>query len=110
MELEKLLLVFFTVFLSLISSAILDFSSEMKNGLDFFVFIILVAVLLLNLTRFMVWNKIHSKYNINDSYPLISIFFPSIFFLSIILDQTEVTLSRIIGVFSIVVGIFWVDR
>ena len=105
MNLKGHLLVLLTVLITISTSLILRFAADRYEYIDFFVIIIVISVMVINVIKFILWGLIHKRYQLNKSYPITVLFFPAIFLISYLLGETEPTLTKIIGIVIIVTGL-----
>ena len=101
----KQLLVISTIIISVLSSLLLNFASNLQNKTTYIVLFILGIVLTFNIFKFLLWGYIHRSYRISSSYPLTSLFFPIIFIISLITDEVNFSLYKLYGVLLIISGI-----
>jgi hypothetical protein len=110
MEISKILMVFSTVLVTLFTAILLNYGA--KNSVLFSVsgISIIIVVLGINFIKFKTWGFIYQRYHLNESYPLISFFFPLIYFVAVFNGEAEFELSKTIGVSLIVIGIFVMNK
>lgn len=101
----KHLLVFSTVILTIVSSLLLDYSAEKNEKLNNIVIGILLLVFLINMIKFGIWGWIHKNYDVSKSYPITSIFFPLIFIIAYLKEETGFSLCKILGLLLIILGL-----
>ncbi len=75
----------------------------------FFKFALLAFVLSINGAKFIVWGYIHKHFPLGSSYAMASIFYPTIYLVSILLGTAEVSLSKLFSVTLILVGVIYVS-
>lgn len=109
MEMKRILLVLSTVVITISSSILLDYGAKNYNSL-FISIIFIFLVLGINYLKFRFWGFIHKNYNLSNSYPLTSLFFPLIYIISIIKGQSSFEVSKTVGVLFILIGIFILGR
>ena len=101
----KYILILSTVFLTLSSSLVLDYASELDLELKSAVIGIIGFALLLNVFKFYIWALIHKNFEVTKSYPLTFIFFPLIYLVAYIKGEADLSFSKIVGVFIIIMGL-----
>lgn len=106
---KKILLVFSTVLITVLSSLLLDYGAKKTTAIFVAVFFILLT-LFVNFIKFLLWGKIHKKYDLSNSYPLTSMFFPLIYIIAIIKGQNDFELTKTIGIIFIVAGILFLGN
>jgi len=106
MEIKKVLMVLLTVFITLFTAILLNYSA--KNNLLFSMVGIssIIAVILLNFLKFKIWGYIYKQYHLSESYPLITLFFPLIYLIAILNGEATIEITKVVGVSFILVGIF----
>ena len=102
----KYILVLSTVFLTLSSSFILDFAAELDLKLTNVVLGIIGLAFLLNFFKFLIWSFIHKNFEVTKSYPLTFIFFPLLYLVAYIKGESDLTFTKIFGVFLIILGLY----
>ena len=108
-KLTKQFMVFSTVIITLMTSLILDFTANKLSTINSYVIGVILIVLFLNVLKFSIWNIIHKNFEISKSYPLTSIFFPLIFVIAFFQGNVEISITKVLGVFFIIIGIFTFD-
>lgn len=103
----KILLVFSTVVITLLTALLLNFAAKDITTFNIFSIIIIILVIAINFTKFKVWGIIYKKYHLSESYPLTALFFPSIYLVAIYNGEARFELTKSVGVIMILVGI-WV--
>lgn len=102
---HPLVVVTATVLLGLLSAILLKEAASLQ-GLSWLVMgLFFGAVMFVNGLRFVLWGVAHRRHPISLTYPLSSLFFPLIFFVSHFFYGEPVTLNKIIGVVLIVLGV-----
>ncbi len=89
-----------------------DFSErEMAETIKmFFIGFFLFVVLVTNFFKFLLWGFIHKKFDLSNSYPITSIFYPAIYFIAIIKGEAILEVTKLIGIALILFGIILVNR
>jgi len=103
-----ILTVFAVTFLSLFVAILMDWTANNVQILSIGFILVLSAVIGLNATRLILWNKIHKVIDLSRSYALTAIFFPLIAFTAFIQGE-EILLRQWIGVLIICLGVFWIS-
>jgi len=104
MEVKKILMVFSTVLVTLITAMLLNFGAKSSSVFSLVGFSILGIVFLVNIVKFKIWGFVYKRYNLNESYPLTALFFPLIYLVAIINNEAVIEFNKIIGILLIVVG------
>ena len=63
----------------------------------------------LNVMKFGIWARIHSKYKLSTSYPITAIFFPSIYLIAILQGEAQFSMNKAMGVLIILGGLAIMD-
>ena len=101
---HALILVFTSVILGIISAYILK-EASLHNDIGASVLVLtILAVVLVNGLRFVVWWYVHKRFPLSSSYPLSSLFFPLILIMGYAYGE-EITSTKIIGAGIIVIGV-----
>ena len=90
--------------LNLISALVLKETADMKDGSMAAIGAALLIVILLNLSRVGCWAAIHKRFQLSDSYPLTSLFFPMILIASASYGE-EINAPKMIGTLLITLGV-----
>jgi drug/metabolite transporter (DMT)-like permease len=98
------------VLLSISSSLLLNEIANPQSGLTMWIILIFGLALLINVIRFGLWGWIHKSYDVSKTYPLVSLFFPCIYVISVFLGESDWNLQKIAGVSFIVIGIVIFER
>lgn len=106
----KHILVFSTVLISVCSSLLLDYTASRITKTNVIALMLVGTVYCINLFKFIVWGWIHKRFDVNKSYPLISIFFPIIFVISYFKGETELSFCKIFGVTLIIIGLLIFEK
>lgn len=106
MAMIKISLVFFTVLITLLTAIILNYVAKKNNLLSIDAIFVLFFVLAINLIKLKTWGVINSRYNLSDSYPLVSIFFPLIYLVAIFNGEANMEIKKIVGIGFILFGIY----
>ena len=101
----KNVLVILTVLIQVFASLILDLTAKGEGKYSLISLAIIFGVFALHGIRFIFWGYIHTKYDLSQSYPLISVFFPIIFIIALIKGDTELSVFKVLGVLFIIFGI-----
>ncbi len=99
------LLVILTVVLQVLASLILDLTAKGANTYSLVSLAVIFGVFALHGIRFIFWGYIHKKYDLSQSYPLVSVFFPIIFIIALVKGDTELSVLKVLGVLFIIIGI-----
>ncbi|MFD1316082.1 hypothetical protein [Namhaeicola litoreus] len=111
MELRKVLLVFSTVLVTLISALLLNYGAKMSNSLISPLGIgIISVVILVNFLKFVIWGKVYKKYDLSKSYPLVSLFFPLLYAVALYKGDAELKMTKVVGVCFILTGVWFMSR
>jgi drug/metabolite transporter (DMT)-like permease len=110
MEIKKILLVFSTVLVTLFTAVLLNYGAKQSSLISFIGLVIVSMVIVINVLKFVVWGKINKKYDLSESYPLTSLFFPLIYLVAIYNEEAQFQISKIIGVFFIFIGIWIMNK
>lgn len=103
-RLLSLFLVGVAVGLNLVSAVILKEAADMGQVSFLILVVVICLVVLINLLRVTFWSAIHKRFQLSDSYPLTSLFFPMILILSAFYGE-DIGLAQIIGTALITLGI-----
>ncbi len=98
-------LVFITVLITIASSLMVDYASELKEEIDVLILVLLALVIGVNAFKFVLWGWIHKNYDVSQSYPLTAMFFPMVLMLSYWQGETGITFNKVIGTILIVLGL-----
>jgi hypothetical protein len=105
----KSILVLGFVIIGLAASITLNYAA--KNNIEFwFLLIIYLLVLVLNIFRFIYWGFLLKKFDLSGLYPLTSLFFPLIYLYSIFNGEADYQISKIAGVCIIIFGILIFEK
>lgn len=106
----KLLLVSSTVCITLFTAMLLNYGAKNSVFLSLSGFGIISSVLFINFMKFKLWGTIYSRYHLSESYPLVALFFPLIYFVAIISDEAEFDAIKIFGILLILIGIRYIAK
>ena len=101
---QALLLVLGSVVLGLISAWCLKEAAQRQDITISTLVIVIGTVVGVNGCRFLLWGYIHKHYPLSFSYPLNSLFFPSILIMAYYYGES-VNMSQILGVVLITFGV-----
>lgn len=110
MEIKKVLLVFSTVLVTLLTAILLNYGAKQASLMSYTGIIIVGIVVTINFIKFIVWGKIYKKYDLSESYPLIALFFPLIYFVAIIKSEANLEILKVVGVLFIFIGIWVMNK
>lgn len=100
-----LALTLLTVIIGVISAVTLKFMSQDLAFSIFDLILMYGLVLGLNATRLLLWGLLHKKYPLSFVFPLSAIFFPVILIVDISTYGEQITLSKLLGVILILLGV-----
>ena len=100
-----LALTLLTVIIGVISAVTLKFMSQDLTFSIFDLILMYGLVLGLNATRFLLWGFLHKNYPLSFVFPLSAIFFPVILIIDISTYGEQITLSKLLGVILILLGV-----
>ena len=103
-NLQAFLLVFSTVILGLISAWWLKEAADSQDVSLLALSLVIGIVLVVNFARFLIWGYVHKRYPISFSYPLNSMFFPSILVMAYFYGE-PVNINQVLGVGLITAGV-----
>ena len=104
---KMLFFVIFAVLLNILSAIILK-ESSIRFGYDLvLITVISFLVLIVNLSKLLLWAYIHKHYPISRTLPLTSLFYPFIFIISLYYGETF-SLNKILGCALLVIGIIMI--
>lgn len=104
MEISKILMVFSTVLVTLFTAILLNYSAKNSELLSLSGVSVIFVVLGINFIKFKTWGFIYKHYHLSESYPLIALFFPLIYFVAIINNEAVFKLTKLTGILLIMVG------
>lgn len=110
MELKKISLVLLTVLITLTTAYTLNYGAKSYTTLNLFSIGIVLVVIGINFIKFKLWGVIYDKYQLNESYPLVAMFFPLLYMSAIYSGVSEFSISKTIGVCLIVLGILVMNK
>jgi len=110
MEVKKTLLVFSTVLITLLTAVLLNYGAKQSTLISLLGGIIVLLVIVINFIKFIIWGKINKKYDLSESYPLISLFFPLIYIVAVYKDEARFEFSKVIGVLLIFFGVWIMNK
>jgi drug/metabolite transporter (DMT)-like permease len=102
--------VFVSVCITLFTAVLLGYAAKSIPTGSWMFWLVISFVIFLNAAKFVVWGYLNKKYDLSKTYPLTSVFFPAIFFISILLDETVVTPNKIAGLLIILFGIVYFEK
>ncbi len=106
----KHILVFSTVLITVSSSLLLDYTAALITKTNIIALMLIGTAYCLNILKFIVWGKIHKNFDVSQSYPLTSIFFPMIFLISYFKGETELSFCKIVGAAIIIIGLILFEK
>ncbi|MBL4280042.1 hypothetical protein H8F10_19335 [Vibrio fluvialis] len=95
--------VIFTVLLTLMTSILLNIAAD---KVYYIAFSIIALVIVINAVKFFLWGQLNKRYDLSKTYPLTTLFYPLIFLYSVIFDNGQVTVQKVVGISIIIVGVF----
>jgi hypothetical protein len=101
----KLILVSSTVCITLFTAILLNYGAKNSTFLSLSGVGIIALVVFINFMKFKLWGTIYRRYHLSESYPLVALFFPLIYFVAIISNEAEFDTIKILGIFLILIGI-----
>lgn len=105
MKTHPLVIVTSSVLLGLLSAVLLKEAAS-QQGMSWIIMgVIILAVMVINGFKFILWGIAHRNHPLSLTYPLNSIFFPLIFIVSHLFYGEPVTIRKIVGTVLIVVGV-----
>lgn len=102
----RIIAVFFTVSLTFLTSLILNVASSEYNLLSFIGFMIIFLVFAINVVKFIAWGWLNKRYDLSKTYPLTALFFPLIFIYAVVIEDTILTVQKVLGLTIILVGLY----
>ena len=106
----KTLLVSLTTVVTVITALLLDYGAKNYSLFHIASITIIVVVIIVNFIKFKLWGYIHKQYHLSNSYPAVAIFFPIIYFISIMKEDAVFEFSKVIGIVFILLGIFYMNQ
>jgi len=110
LEPMKTILVSLTTIITVITALLLDYGAKNYSFLHIISVAIIVLVIIVNFIKFKLWGYIHKQYHLSDSYPAVAIFFPIIYFISIVKGDAVFEFSKIAGILFIFLGLFFMRK
>lgn len=99
--------IFLIVSISILTALILDYIQNLDlNIVDIYVAFGLFVVLGLNTFKFILWNFLHKRYDLSSTYPMTAIYFPLIYFISVLKGEIIVDIYSIFAILSIFIGVY----
>lgn len=105
----RILSVLFTVFLTFFTSVILSTAASRFELFSLLGGLVIAIVVFLNVVKFIIWGWLNQRYDLSKTYPLTALFFPLIFIYAILSGNSEVTINKIIGLITILIGLVWME-
>jgi len=102
--------VFSSVILTLATAFSLSYAAKNFKILSLHFTVILSMVILLNISKFIIWGKLNKRFDLSKTYPLTAIFFPLIFIISIMTGDSKISTQKIIGLILIFLGVYFFDK
>ncbi|MBM3703067.1 MAG: hypothetical protein FJW63_08815 [Actinobacteria bacterium] len=103
---KLILFVLILVILNLFAAVLMKILS-LINIENYFVIVLgVITVMIINLFRLIVWYHANKQFNLNIIYPLTSIYYPLVLFVSYFFNE-KITFIQIIGTIFIMSGVFW---
>lgn len=102
----KYFLVVVTVFITLISALIIDYSSQHYYIYQFQAIMLVAFVIFINIAKFYIWGSIHTKYDLKDSYPIVASIYPLYYVSSIIKQDAHFNVIQTLAIALILIGIY----
>ena len=109
MAIIKLFLVILTVLITLVTATLLNYGAKETNMFSINAICIIFLVLVINFIKFKIWGLIYKRYNLSESYPLISLFFPLVYIVTIYNGEAVFEIKKVIGIICILVGIYIIN-
>lgn len=106
MAMIKVSLVLFTVLITLLTAMLLNYGAKENNIFSINAGLIIFLVLSINFLKFKIWGIIYNRYNLSESYPLVSLFFPLIYAVAIYNNEAVFELNKMVGILFIISGVF----
>ena len=103
-QMLQLILVSVAVALNIASAIALKEAAELVQPTIVIITALVSLVVVINLLRLAFWSAIHRRYNLSDSYPLTSIFFPMILLISALYGE-EIGIFKLVGTLFITIGV-----
>lgn len=98
-------LVGIAVCLNLVSAVVLKEAASVEEATVLLIGALIMLVVVISLGRVFLWAAIHKRFNVSDSYPLTSLFFPMILVLSVWYGE-EIGPTEFVGTAFITMGVF----
>lgn len=105
----RIVSVLLTVLLTFFTSVLLSISASKFELISFLGGLVIIMVVFLNIVKFFIWGWLNKHYDLSKTYPLTALFFPLIFIYAILNGNSEVTINKIIGLITILIGLVWME-
>jgi len=102
--------VFSSVGLTLATAFSLSYAAKNFKMLSLQFAVILCLVIILNISKFIIWGKLNKRFDLSKTYPLTAIFFPLIFIISIITGDSAISMQKTVGLVLIFFGVYFFDK
>ena len=66
---------------------------------------ILLGILFVNAFKFLLWGYVHKRYPLGRSYPIVAIFYPLMYVISIYYGEAQWEATKIVGSSLILIGV-----
>lgn len=99
------ILVGVAVCLNLVNAVVLKEAASLDDPTVLLIGALIMLVIVISSGRVLLWAAIHKRFNVSDSYPLTSLFFPMILVLSVWYGE-EIGVAKFVGTAFITMGVF----
>lgn len=106
----SIIAVLITVAMSIVTAIMLEFATHVSDRMNAVVFMIIVAVLVINIAKFWLWGWIHKRYDLSKTYPIGALFFPLIYLIAWWQGETNLELGKLVGIALVVTGVVLLQR
>ena len=99
--------IFIIVSISISTALVLDYIQNLN--MDFFSFYVVLGILFvigLNVFKFIIWNFLHKRYDLSNTYPMTAIYFPLIYIISVVKGEVVVDMFSLIAILLIFLGVY----
>ncbi len=104
------ILVMSIIILSTANLLSLDYVGGSTDSSSWITLCIFAMVLSNNMIKLVLWGIVHKRYPLNVSYSLLSLYYPIIYIISVLMQETILSIQKVISIAFIVVGSMLVHK
>jgi uncharacterized membrane protein len=106
----KIFIILLIVTIQIASALLLDYSATYESLFYIVPLTLIFIVLFVNFFRFLLYGWLHKRFDLSKTYPLITIFFPIIYGISLLKGEAALEITKFIGIIFIIAGIIILQK